>query len=159
MRNNGITERIISANQVIVCLAIILIHSLWNKYSSIFYKWFKVLLLIEGLLYSVLMYGMAMKIFSPFTYYLTDTLIFSFITNNIICGANKITSIRYKGESREKYDNTISIAAAAATLIGSSVAIIIKIPTSIAFILSWVGIIIDNIFYWIVYNKQKAIIQ
>lgn len=155
MKDDAITGRLVSIQQVVMCLSIILINNLWNKYSLQFYKWFKVFLFLESITYLILMLGMSLDIFSPFIYYVADMILFSLITKNIICGSNKLRALRYKDEAREKYDNTIPIAAAFATLIGSFIAIVINIPIPIAFMLSWIGIVIDNIFYWIVYDKYK----
>lgn len=155
MRDQRITERVISLNQIFCCVMIILINSMWNKYSKVFYKWYKIFLFTESVSYCILTIGVSINIFSPFVYYIVDTLLFSFISRNIICGTNKLRSTRYKEDAREQYDNTVSIACSAATLIGSCIAAIIKIPISTAFILSWIGITIDNGFYWVIYDIEK----
>ena len=151
----GITEKIISFNQITICISIIIINNLWNKFSDKLYKHYQKILLFEGVLYFVLHLGMFLNILTPSLYYIADTLLFCLVTKNIICGGNKLRSIVYKDENREKYDNIIPIAAAISTLIGAGIALVFDIKIEIAFILSWVGIAIDNVFYWFAYNKYK----
>lgn len=155
MKDASITEKVISSNQIFICLTIIIINSIWNKHSSKLYKYYKAFILIESIAYLVLTIGAISTTLSPLYYYTIDFILFGFISRNVICGANKLRAFIYNGETREKYDNTISIASAIATLIGSFIAIIINIPIEVAFAISWIGLVIDNIFYWIAYNKTK----
>ena len=108
----------------------------------------------ESFLYLVLKLSIIFNIASPITYYVVDTLIFGFITRNIICGANKLKAKIYKEEQREKYDNTIQIAGSIATLIGAGIAVFIEIPIQCALFIGWIAITIDNLLYWIAYKNS-----
>ncbi len=151
MRN--ITEKMVSLNQIAICVFIIVVNNIWNKYSDKLYKYYKHILATEGILYLILHLGMVFNKLSPIYYYAIDTFLFCMVTKNIMCGGNKLRSKAYKDENREKYDNTVQIVAAVATLCGASIAIALDIKIQVAFILSWIGIAVDNVFYWMAYDK------
>ena len=89
-------------------------------------------------------------------YYILDTLFFCLITRNIICGIIKLTANRYKDEKeRVIFDNNNNIAASVATIIGSLIAMILKLDFNIMLIIATIGNAIDNIFYIVIYTKQK----
>lgn len=151
----GLTSNIVSLNQIVLCISIIIINPMWNKYSEKLYKRYSLLMLLESLTYLVLNITMILNIWTRIVYYLIDTILYCMITQNIICGTNKLRSLVYNKDTREKYDNTVQIATAIGTLIGSTIAIVINIPIEIAFIISWVGISIDNVFCYIAYRNNK----
>ncbi|MDE7422312.1 MAG: hypothetical protein K2N51_01225 [Lachnospiraceae bacterium] len=133
-----------------------MINSLWNKYSDKLYKTFPKFMFTESLLYLILHLCVIAGLANAVTYYIVDTVLFCLITKNMICGGNKLRSLVYKDEEREKYDNIVPIASAISTLIGAGIAFLIGIPIKIAFVLSWMGITVDNIFYYIAYKKNMA---
>ena len=149
-----VNERMVSVNQMFSCLCIIIINSVWNKYSDKLYKYFGIFMFGESFLYLILKLSIILNIASPIIYYAVDTLLFGLITRNIICGANKLHAKIYKGEQREKYDNTIQIAGSIATLIGGGIAIVIELPIQGALFIGWFAITIDNLFYWLAYKKS-----
>ena len=149
-----INEKMVSVNQIFTCLCVIIINSVWNKYSDKLYKYFGIFMFGEGFLYLILKLSIIFNIASPITYYAVDTLLFGLITRNIICGANKLRSKIYKGEQREKYDNTIQIAGSIATLIGAGIAVVIELPIQGALFIGWLAISLDNLLYWIAYKKS-----
>jgi len=155
MRGDSVNAKMVSICQIIICISIILINNIWNKYSKVLYKYFRCFMAMESITYLILTIGVIISIFSPAIYYVADTILFALITKNIICGGNKLKSMVYKDDEREKYDNTIPIASAVATLIGSLFAFVLHIPIQFAFILSWIGLTVDNIFYWLAYNKHS----
>lgn len=154
-----VSEKLVSVNQVFSCICIIIINSLWNKRSNNLYKLFPLIMMIEAVSYLILNLAIIIGVSDGVTYYIVDTLLFCLISRNMICGANKLRSLIYIGDSREKYDNTIPIAASIATLIGGTIAIIVNIPINVAFMISWVGLSIDNLFYYLAYRKNQKSIQ
>ena len=57
---------------------------------------------------------------------------------------------------REQFDNNNNSAYAIATIIGSIIAMILNLNFNIMIWLATIGGIIDNIFYIIIYNKEKG---
>jgi len=153
----GLTSNIVSLNQILLCISIIIINPMWNKYSDKLYKYYSLLMLLESITYLVLNITMILNIWTKIIYYLIDTFLYCVITQNLICGTNKLKSFVYNKDTREKYDNTAQIATAIGTLIGSGIAIIIDIPIKIAFIISWIGISIDDVFCFIAYKNNKKL--
>lgn len=148
-----INEKIISLNAIIVCIAGIIIPILWNKKSNELYNKYGYLLSFEGISYILLTIAFIIGTIDSRLYYLIDTILFSIITKNIICGNNKLRAIRYNGEEREKFDNDTNILANASSLIGFTISLLISLPEHLAFILLCIGIISDNIFYYKVYKE------
>ena len=103
-----VDSRTVSICSLMSCVIVALVNKLWLRYSKKLYKYFKHLLIIETIVYSILVGMILSNSISPYTYYIFDTLLFATITNNIICGGVKLKSLRYQGEEREKFDNTIN---------------------------------------------------
>jgi hypothetical protein len=88
-------------------------------------------------------------------YYIMDTLIFAIVTRNIICGGNKLRALRYNTETaREHFDNNNLSANATATIVGSIVAMILKLDFISMLWVATVGNAVDNIFYIYIYKNQ-----
>ena len=89
-------------------------------------------------------------------YYIIDTLIFAIVTRNICCGGVKLRAIRYKTETdREHFDNNNNSMSAIATIIGSMLAIILKLDFIAMLWLATIGNAVDNIFYIFIYRKTR----
>lgn len=151
------TEKLISANQIIICFAGIIFPIIWNQKSDRLYKKYGYLLSLEGILYSLLIIAILFSIITPRMYYLVDTILFSILTKNIICGLNKLKIYRYKGNTREEYDNNVNIVCNISSLIGFSISLIVSISKNIAFIFMGIGIVLDNIFYYKAYKLTLSV--
>lgn len=149
---SDVTEKLISANQIIICFAGIIFPIIWNQKSDRLYKKYGYLLSLEGILYSLLIVAILFSVITPRMYYLVDTILFSILTKNIICGLNKLKIYRYKGNTREEYDNNVNIVCNISSLIGFSISLIVSISKNIAFIFMGIGIVLDNIFYYKAYK-------
>lgn len=152
-----IDERIISLNAIIVCIAGIIVPIIWNKKSDELYNKYGYLLTLEGLSYILLTVAFILGTVDSRLYYLIDTILFSIITKNIICGGNKLRALRYTGEEREKFDNDCNILSNASSLIGFTISLLFPLQKYIAFIILGIGIISDNIFYYRAYKECNQI--
>ena len=148
------SETIIAVTQIITCVSVVVFGWLWNKTSKLF-RYYHILCVAETLL------GVVSSLIATFTgniiaYYIIDILIFSIVTRNIICGGNKLRSMRYATETaREHFDNNNLSANAIATIIGSVIAMILKLDFIPMLWIATVGNAIDNTFYIAIYIKQK----
>ena len=148
-------SRTVSICSLISCIIVALVNKSWLRYSKKLYKYFKHLLIIETIAYSILVGMMLSNSISPCTYYIFDTLLFATITNNIICGGVKLKSLRYRGEEREKFDNNINYWANISSIIGFLISSIITFSWKIGFIIIFISVIVDNGFYYIVYKETS----
>ena len=151
----NVSDTIIALNQIINCLSIVILGSLWNKKSDKLFKNYPVLCISETIL------GVCSTIWATLThnilaYYIIDTLIFAIVTRNICCGGVKLRAIRYKTETdREHFDNNNNSMSAIATIIGSMLAIILKLDFVAMLWLATIGNAVDNIFYIFIYRKTR----
>lgn len=113
------------------------------------------MLFLESLLYLIILIMLLTKIITTQIYYILDILLFSSITRSIICGGNRLKAIRYKDNNREEFDNKSVMFANIASIIGYGISSIIEIPINIAFITMYIGIISDNIIYYIIYRQTN----
>lgn len=150
-----VTEKMLSFNSMFICVAIIVFNTLWNKYSNKLYKFFPLLCILETVTYIILLTIVILGFVSPSIYYIIDTMTIALITRNVICGGNKLRSLAYQKDKREKFDNTIMIANAVATLVGGFVALMFDMPIWIAMIVLEVSLVVDNIFYILAYYENK----
>lgn len=152
---SNVSETIIALNQIINCISIIFFGFLWNKYSDKLFKYYHIICIAETIL------GIMSTIWATIThnhmaYYIIDTLIFAIVTRNICCGGVKLRAIRYKtATEREHFDNNNNSASAIATIIGSVLAIILKLDFITMLWLATLGNAVDNIFHIFIYKKSK----
>ena len=149
-----VSDSVIALNQIIDCVSIIVFSTLWNKKSNKLFCFYPVFCIIETVL------GISSTILATITqnilvYYIIDTLIFAIVTRNICCGGVKLRAMRYKTESeREQYDNNDNSVYASATIIGSLIAIVLKLNFIPMLWLATIGSAVDNMFYIAIYRKQ-----
>jgi hypothetical protein len=157
----NITNEYLAAAQIISCTSIVIFSTLWNKKSEKLFRFYPLFTIIETILYTALLIYMLLFKLDLRLYYIADCLICAIVTRQLYCGCIKLKTLRYKKEKeREQYDNTKNIAVALATLIGSGIAVILKLPIELMIIISFIGTVIDNGLYLIIYYKalnQKSI--
>lgn len=149
------SSNLIAMNQIGNCLSIIIFSTLWKKYNDKLYKHFRFFCISETLsIISICILTILTE--NIIMYYILDTLFFCIITRNIICGGITLRANRYKKEKeRVEFDNNDNIAASAATIIGSLIAMILKLDFNIMLIIATIGNMIDNVFYIVIYTRQQ----
>ena len=151
----NVSDTIIALNQIINCLSVVILGSLWNKKSDKLFKYYPVLCISETIL------GVCSTIWATLThnilaYYIIDTLIFAIVTRNICCGGVKLRGGGGGGGGGgERFDNNNNSMSAIATIIGSVLAIILKLDFVAMLWLATIGNAMDNIFYIFIYRKTR----
>lgn len=149
----NISEKYIAMNSIILCLATIIFGSVWERIGDKFYKHYGTLLISESVFYIALITLVLTNSISYKFYYLIDTLLFTFITKNIIFGGNKLKSKRYKDSDRNSFDNNSTIVNNIASLLGFTISLLLNIDKTIAFLFMGIGVSVDNVFYYRAYKK------
>lgn len=152
-----VSDNVIALSNIINCLSVVILGSLWNKKSDKLFKYYPILCIIETIL-SIISGALAITTGNILAYYMMDTLIFAIVTRNICCGGVKLRAIRYDTEEkREHFDNNNNSMSAIATILGSIIAMILDLNFTIMLCLAIFGNSIDNIFYIFIYKStQKA---
>lgn len=149
-----VSENVIAFNQIINCISVVFFGGLWNIFSDKLFRFYPAFCVGETVL------GVASTLWAVTTrnitvYFIIDTMVFSIVTRNIICGGTKLRAIRYKTETaREQFDNNNNSANAIATIIGSVFAVVLKPDFTLMMWLATLGAAVDNIFYIAIYKKQ-----
>ena len=152
----NVSDNIVALNQIINCLSIVILGSLWNKKSDKLFKYYPAFCIGETLL------GIFSTIWATTTnnimaYYIIDTLIFAIVTRNICCGGVKLRAIRYNTEEdREHFDNNNNSSSAIATIIGSVIAMMLNLDFAAMLWLATLGNAVDNIFYIFIYKSTQS---
>ena len=152
----NVSDNIVALNQIINCLSIVILGSLWNKKSDKLFKYYPAFCIGETLL------GIFSTIWATTTnnimaYYIIDTLIFAIVTRNICCGGVKLRAIRYNTEEdREHFDNNNNSSSAIATIIGSVIAMMLNLDFATMLWLATLGNAIDNISYIFIYKSTQS---
>ena len=158
----NVSDNIVALNQIINCLSIVILGSLWNKKSNKLFKYYPMFCILETVL-SISLTIWATTTKNIMAYYIIDTLIFSIVTRNICCGGVKLRAIRYNTEEdREHFDNNNNSSSAIATILGSIIAMILDLDFSIMLWLATLGNAIDNVFYIFIYKstqKRREVIK
>lgn len=152
----NVSDSIIALSQIINCLSVVILGSLWNKKSDKLFKYYPVFCVGETVL-SICSTIWAITTHNIMAYYMIDTLIFAIVTRNICCGGVKLRAIRYNSEKeRECFDNNNNSASAIATILGSIIAMILDLDFSIMLWLVTFGNTIDNVFYIFIYKSTQS---
>lgn len=152
----NVSDSLIALSQIINCLSVVILGSLWNKKSDKLFKYYPVFCVGETVL-SICSTIWAITTHNIIAYYMIDTLIFAIVTRNICCGGVKLRAIRYNTEEdREHFDNNNNSASAIATILGSIIAMILDLDFTIMLWLATLGNAIDNVFYIFVYKSTQS---
>jgi hypothetical protein len=152
---SNVSETFIALSQIINCISVVFFGFIWNKFSHKLFKFYPAFCIFETLL-SIMSTLVAVTTGNILAYYIMDTLIFAIVTRNICCGGVKLRTLRYNTEAaRECFDNNNNSANAIATIIGSAIAIVLKLDFITMLWIATIGNAIDNIFYIVIYIKTK----
>lgn len=152
----NVSDSVIALNQIVNCLSIVVLGSLWNKKSEKLFKYYPGFCVGETIL------GICSTIWATTTdnimaYYIIDTLIFAIVTRNICCGGVKLRAIRHNTEEdREHFDNNNNSSSAIATIIGSVIAMMLNLDFATMLWLATLGNAIDNVFYIFIYRSTNS---
>lgn len=149
-----INSNLISLISLISCIFTILISKAWNVNGDKIYKQYSILLIAESIFYFVLMILMINNILDKTIYYLLDGLLFAILTRNIICGGNKMKANRYIKEDMEHFANNLVIYNNIASLMGYSIGSLFHIDIKLSFVIMFLGVSIDNLFYYLAYKED-----
>lgn len=150
-----LNSNLLSFSSLLSCILAIIISRAWLKYSDKLYKTFGISLLLEGISYAILLVLFLSNKMTPAIYYVCDSILVATITRNIISGGNRLKAIRYQHEEREVFDNKSVLYCNIACVVGFGFSSIITLNTGVAFVLMWFGMVVDNIFYYIIYKKEN----
>ena len=151
----GLSSNWVSFASLANCFLASITTKIWLKKSKSLYRFYGIMLGIEIIVYAILTVLFLANIASPAIYYMSDAILSAVITRNIICGGARLKALRYEGEKREEYDNKNTYYSCITSIIGFAISSFIIFPTNIGFILMFVGIAIDNTFYYYVFKKEK----
>lgn len=151
-----LNSNLLSFSALLSSIFAIVILQLWLNHSDkLYYQTFGISLFLEGLTFGILLIAFLLGKITPSIYYVADCILTSIITRNIISGGNRLKAIRYRNEEREIFDNKSTLYCNIASILGFGFSSIITLNTNVAFTLMWLGIVIDNIFYYIVYKEEN----
>lgn len=150
----GLSSNWVSFASLANCFLASIITKLWLKKSKELYHFYGIMLEIEVVVYAILTVLFLANIATPAMYYMGDAILSAIITRNIICGGTRLKALRYEGEEREEYDNKNSYYSYITSIIGFAISSFIVFSTPVGFILMFVGIAIDNIFYYYAFKEE-----
>lgn len=148
----NVTNSIIAAEQIFSCLSIIISGFVWNKFADKLFKHYPLYCIVE----IVAMIAIVIVVIiseNLLLCYILRIIECALIYRNIICGDIKLISIRYNQEERQKFDNNKKSVTALATILGSTIAIILNLDFNIMLCISVLGNAIYNILCIVIYYK------
>lgn len=149
----SVTNTYISIDQILYCIGIILMGHIWNNYGDRIFKYYKIILIIEAII-QVLLGLFIITTGQLKIYYILNSIMVSFITRNVSCGFIKIKAKANPTDiSREYFDNTNNSCYAIATLLGSTLSIVLTLDFNIMIMISLFGCVVDNILSYYIYEK------
>lgn len=152
-----VTQGYIGFEQIVSCVSTIIFGTLWNKYSSKLFSYYRQILLLEIIFDIILFTDVIIRNDLKF-YFVLNVLIFAIITRNLCCGNIKMRAkVNPTEELRERYDNNANSICSGATILGTALALMFSFNLRTLFVLALIGNTIDNFFYLYIYNQiQKS---
>jgi len=145
------SDNFIALSNIIDCASVIILGSIWNKWSKRLFKFYPLFCILETIV-TIAMCIWTLATGNLAAYYMMGTIEMAVITRNMVCGGTRLRILRYKTEEeREHYQNNNNSADALATIIGSCIAMMLDLPFSLMLGLATFGNCIDNIFYLVIY--------
>ena len=143
----GLDTNTVALGTIIICVGGSLAGAAWNRWGKALYPYWGLLSTLEALMFGVIntYYYVSNDAIS---YYIVAALVNGFIVRNLVCGGNRLRSLLFEGELREKYDNTNMMAMSVATVVGSVINIVLEPTLQYALIIEFIGDVIDNILYY-----------
>lgn len=143
----------ISIEQFLSCIGTIIFCWLWNKYSDKLFVYYGKIIVTE-IIFDVILFADSLLRSDLKFYFLFNVIIYSVITRNMICGGTKMRAIVNPTEkSREQYDNNSNIVVSIATLVGTSLSLILAPNLKTLFIFALIGNTFDNFLFMYIYHK------
>lgn len=149
-----IDSSLLAITQILNCISVVVIATVWNKYSAKIYKRAKVILVVDCLSL-ICVYFYAVKSMNIIVFFVLENLVICAITRHVNCLLNKVKSNKYKNKAREKFDNSSQIATAIATLLGSALNIIYTFDIKNMLIIGCLGLVVDDITYLLVIKAEN----
>lgn len=148
-----ITDTYISADNILNCLAIILLGLLWNKkYGDTLFKHYRLFCVIETAL-DIGYIAVTIATNDLRLYYIGGSIVMALITQNIIFGGTRLRAkVHPTDKERERYDNSRDIVNAAAVLIGNTISILTNVDIKVLLVIACIGNVIDNVAYYHIWN-------
>ena len=149
------SSNVIAALQIVTCVSVVFFGWLWNRKSDALFRFYPAYCVAETVC-GVASTAYAILSGNFVAYYILETVIFSVVTRNIICGGAKLKALRYATKkAREQFDNNNNSADAAATIIGSLIAMTLNLNFPAMLCIATFGNAIDNAFYICIYLSVK----
>lgn len=150
-----ITQGYIGFEQILSCVSIIVLGSVWNKHGNKLFTKFSQFLILEVILDLILFTDVIIRNDLRF-YFVLNVIIYSVVTKNLNCGIIKMRAkVNPTEELREKYDNNANSIYAGATILGTAIALAVSFTLRWLFILALIGNTIDNFFYLYIYYQIR----
>lgn len=142
----------LSMEMIVTAVATITVNALYMRYSDRIFAHFKLFCVMECTVYAVVLPLIGCGKITPACYFIIDVVAGAVLCRPLYCCGNRLRKLVYDREARENYDNSQPVVMALAAVIGGSVGML-PIPLWAAWCLIAVGIVIDDVFYWVTYNR------
>ena len=151
---SNVSESVIAIQNIVYCIAVIVFGSVWNKAPKMF-KYYPMFCIAETV-GNVLLCVITLLTHNMTLYYVIDTVIICIVTRNLCCGGIRLRAMVYNDEdSRNNYDNNNNTMNSIGVIVGSSLAIGLRLSFDVMLIIATIGNCFDNIMYIYIYYHYK----
>lgn len=140
-----ISDNYISMDNIVNCISVVVFSKVWLTYGDKLIKHFDKLCVVESIA-DVCYMAYTIHTHNLKIYYVSSSLVMALLSRQIICGYIKLKAKVHPNENeREAYDNRSNIVCALGTLIGSIIAIVIKLDLNTLLVIACIGNLFDNV--------------
>lgn len=147
-----VSSQLIAMKGMMLSIGTILVNSTFNKYGKSIYRFYRLFLIVEMVIYLALIPLMVMGSLPAWVYYVMTAMCDMVIARNIICCNNRMRRLIYHGEDREMHDNCRPIMQSVACIGGNLIACC-GLPVSTSWWMIGIGVVLGDILFWVAYHQ------
>lgn len=148
-----VSSQLIAVKGLMLSIGTILVNSTFNRYGKSIYRFYRLFIVLEMLLYATVIPLMVIGgVIPTWLYYVATAIGDMVIARNIICCNNRMRRLIYQGEDRETHDNCRPIMQSTACIGGNLIACC-GIPLSTSFWFIGIGVVVGDILFLVAYHK------
>ena len=148
----AIDPKLLAMSSICSAFGTIIVNSCFNKWGAKMFKQFAFVQIAKTVIFVIAALLVVLDVCTAKIYFIIEMITASTLVRYVVCSSKRFIRLTYEGEEREKFDVNESIAKAAGTLIGGTIAII-GIPRLAAWIIAIIWTIGICVFYVYVYKK------
>jgi hypothetical protein len=151
---SNLSPRLIALESIVISVGSRVTRLLFNRDGNMMFKLCPVYLCIETVVYGIICWMIYVGAIAPRTFFLIEVTVIAIASQCIMCCGTRMRRLLYSGETREYFDNCMSIAFSAGGIIGACIALV-GISLSMGWIVIFINVVLTDIFVGVIWWRTR----